>query len=112
RLPCGDDADDAGMIELGGDLGLAPEPRQKLLIRRQPGGEHLESDAPARPLLLRLVDLAHAALAQQADDLEFTETVMGLEHGSSSRGLCCRKKEFIYPQGGEQELFCGGWPQL
>ena len=71
------------------DAGLAPKALQSVVVVRQPGGKHLQRHGAARVLLLGLVDLAHAALAEQADDLEVVDGLASLQHGqlSAVRGL-------------------------
>src|SRR5947207_1039401 len=68
--------DGVGGVQLCGGLGLGLEPLQ--LPRVQRGGErqHLERDAAVQRDLLGLVDDAHAAAAELAEDAEVAEPAM------------------------------------
>ncbi|MEZ4300478.1 MAG: hypothetical protein R3B70_36370 [Polyangiaceae bacterium] len=59
---------DVGVAEVGGGDGLALEAGDDLLARALAGGEELEGDLLAQGLVHRLVDGAHAALAELADN--------------------------------------------
>ena len=61
------DLRDAGVVQPAQDLGLVGEALEER-GRGEAGADDLEGDSAARAVLLRLVDGAHAALAQQADD--------------------------------------------
>ncbi len=81
-----EDADDARVIEARQGVGLAPEALDRLGLRGQPRGQHLQRD-PARGVpLLRFVDLAHAALAERTDDLEVAEALTCVEQRTISTG--------------------------
>ena len=56
-----------GVVEPAEDLGLEPEALEHAR-RQQPPAHDLERDAPARRALLGLVDGAHSALTEQAQD--------------------------------------------
>jgi len=95
----GDDAHDAGMIEIGRHLSFAPESLQRIVILGEPGGQHLDGDFSVRVKLPGLVDLAHAAAAQEANDLEIVQTCARLQHGLSSwdkgRAYVCHAKRSV-----------------
>ena len=55
------DRDDVGMVEGRRRLRLALEAADALLVPHQLGRQNLERDAPLERLILRQVDLAHAA---------------------------------------------------
>ena len=63
------DGGDGGMAEAGQGLHLPLEQAQAALVG-EAAADHLERDAAARVLLLRLVDDAHAAFADAAQDPE------------------------------------------
>ena len=63
------DAHDVGVVDAGGDLDLALEAGQRLLVAPHLGQQQLHRDAPLRPDVARLPHLPHAARAQLADEL-------------------------------------------
>ncbi len=63
-----EDWHDVGMVQPGRSPRLALEPQDLLGIGEGRIGEDLERDAPAKRLLLGLVDHAHAAAADLAED--------------------------------------------
>ena len=64
-----DRVDDVVVRELGGDLGLALEPLDELLVLGQGVEQDLDGDDPVDADLLGLVDDPHRALAELLDDL-------------------------------------------
>jgi hypothetical protein len=69
--------DDVGMVELCGGMSLVFEPLQLLRVHHGSEWQHLERDAAAERDLLGLVDDAHAAAADLADDAEVAEDSCG-----------------------------------
>ena len=69
----GEDRHDVGVVQPGHGLGLAAEPLHRLLIGDGAESEDLERDAAAQRRLLGLVDHAHAAPAELAEDLELAQ---------------------------------------
>ena len=67
------DGHDVGVVQLGGGLGLVLEALQVLGVQRRGERQHLQRDAPAQGQLHGLVDDAHAAAADLADDLEIAQ---------------------------------------
>ena len=67
------DRHDAGMVEVGGRLGLAVEPLDVGLIGELAGEDHLECDGPVEADLPGLEDDPHAAAGDLADDLVVAE---------------------------------------
>ncbi len=63
------DVADVGMIQRGGCFGLSPETGFAFLITEQVGRKELQSDGTFEVGVLRLVDNAHAALAEFLGDL-------------------------------------------
>ncbi len=63
-----EDRHDIGMMQLGGGFGLALESPHLLGVEQRAGREHLECDSPAQRFLLGLVDHAHAAATDLAED--------------------------------------------
>ena len=59
---------DARMIERGERLRFAREPRQAIAVIGNGVGQHLQRDVPAEASVTRLVDLAHAARAEERAD--------------------------------------------
>ena len=76
-LAGGVDRHDVGVVQLGRRLGLAAEALHRLGRQSQAGGEHLERHLAVERDLPRLVDDAHAAAAELADDLEIAEPSVG-----------------------------------
>ena len=60
--------DDVGVVEQGRRLGLALEALQGLVVGAEAGGERLEGDEAVQHGVVGLVDLAHRAAAELADD--------------------------------------------
>jgi hypothetical protein len=69
--------DDVRVVELGDRLGLGEEPDEGVGPGVQPGEDDLEGDGPAGPELAGVVDDAHAAAAELADDLETRRIEVG-----------------------------------
>ena len=63
-----EDRHDVGVVQPGRRLRLALEPPHLLGVQQRAGREHLQGHAPAQRLLLGLVDDAHAAPADLAED--------------------------------------------
>ena len=57
------------MLERGGELGFLDEPAAPLGIGDELGRQDFQRDEAVQPLVARLVDLAHAAGAEQRADL-------------------------------------------
>jgi hypothetical protein len=64
-----DDVDDVRVAEARDGVRLAPEARQRLLVARQLGGQHLGGETAREVLVGDLVDRSHAALLDQSDDV-------------------------------------------
>ena len=62
------DGDDAGSVEGGGGARLLLQPRHPIGIAREQRRQDLDRDVAVQPRIARLVDLAHAAGAQQRQD--------------------------------------------
>ena len=69
----GEDRHDVGVVQPGDGLGLAMEPMHRLLIGHGAKPENLQGHATAQRGLLGLVDDAHAAAAELADDPELAQ---------------------------------------
>ena len=69
----GVDRHDVRVVQLRRRLGLVLEALQLPGVQRRRERQHLEGDAPAQRQLHRLVDDAHAAAADLADDAEIAE---------------------------------------
>ncbi len=69
----GEDRHDVGMVQPRDGLGLAMEPLHGLLVRDGAEPEDLQGHPTAERGLLGLVDDAHAAAADLADDAEIAE---------------------------------------
>ena len=67
------DGDDVGMVEASGGARLELEPPQVVGAQERVEREDLEGDAASEGHLLGLVDEAHAAAADRADDAEVTQ---------------------------------------
>ncbi len=63
-----EDRHDVGVVQPGRGLRLTLEPAHLLGVEQRPGREHLRGHAAAQRLLLGLVDHAHAAAADLAED--------------------------------------------
>ena len=63
------DGDDVRVVERAGRLGLVLEAAQPLGVLGEVGVDDLERHIAREPLVARAVDLAHAALAEERDDL-------------------------------------------
>ena len=72
-LAGGVDRHDVGVVQLGRRLGLAAEALHGVGGQAQPAAEDLEGHLAVERDLARLVDDAHAAAADLADDLEVAE---------------------------------------
>src|SRR5262249_60165341 len=64
-----EDLDDVGMLEAGDRLALDAESFELVLAGMLAGDHHLEGDDPVEPGLPRLVNHAHPAPAELAQDL-------------------------------------------
>ena len=64
---------DVGVVQPRGGLRLAAEALQLLGVQQRLLGQHLDGDVPVERLLERLVDNAHAAAADLADDAEIAQ---------------------------------------
>src|SRR5688500_9160858 len=75
------------MIERRKHARLALEPRQTVRIGDESGGQDLDRDITPEARVVCAINLAHPADAQQAGDLERTETAAESEgHGVEERG--------------------------
>jgi hypothetical protein len=68
---------DVRVVQRGDALRLAIEPRLELGIVGQPSRQDLDGDGALEPRVAGLVDLAHAACPERADDLVRTESGPG-----------------------------------
>ena len=78
----GVDRDDVRVVERGGGAGFVLEAGELLLVEHRGERQHLQRDAAAERDLLGLVDDAHAAAAQLAEDAEVAEDA---DRSSSTR---------------------------
>ena len=69
----GVDRHDVGVVQLAGGVGFVAEACQSARVEHRREGQHLQGDSPAERDLLGLVDDAHAAAADLADDAEVAE---------------------------------------
>ena len=69
--------DDVGMIEGCGRPRFTVEPRQPVLVRGHIRRQHLECNLSAEPSVEGSIHLAHAALAEVADDFIDAEATAG-----------------------------------
>src|SRR5713226_6200919 len=69
----GEDGDDVGVVQLRGGVSFVLEALQLPGIERAGEGEDFQGDPPAERDLLGLVDDAHAAPADLADDAEIAQ---------------------------------------
>ena len=69
----GEDRHDIGVVQPGDGLGLALEPLHRLLVGHDAEPQDLQGHAAAERGLLGLVDDAHAAAAELADDPELAQ---------------------------------------
>ena len=76
-----EDLDDVGVLELGDGLGLGQEPGGGLGAGVLAGQDHLQGDGAVEPDLAGLVDHAHAAAAELAQDLVAGERGVGTPWG-------------------------------
>jgi hypothetical protein len=60
---------DVGVLQARDGPGLTLKPGAEIRIRTEVGGKDFDGDGALQPRVARLVDLAHAARAQCADDL-------------------------------------------
>ena len=72
-LPDLEDRDDAGMVEVGGRLGLGVEAFDVGVVGELTGEDHLERDRPIEAHLPRLEYDAHSPAGDLADDLVVAE---------------------------------------
>ena len=79
------DADDVGVVEVGGGLGLAPEPGHEVGVVGVLGEQDLDRDRPVELQVAGEEHLGHAALAEAAVQLVAAVEDGGLRHGGSSR---------------------------
>ena len=63
-----EDGHDVGVVEVGGGLGLPPEPLHEGRVAGELGEQHLERDAAVEELVVGQVDLGHPAPGQVPDD--------------------------------------------
>ncbi len=68
-----EDRHDVRVVELGGSLGLALEPQPLLVVADHLGRQDLQCHMAAERNLLGLVDHAHPAMADLADDPEIAD---------------------------------------
>ena len=81
---------DVWMVQRGQDFGLASEPGEPFGIIGQGSRQHLDRDLAFQVRVRGAIDLAHAACAEQGDDLVGAEARTGSEcHwvGGSIAGL-------------------------
>src|SRR5262249_34848643 len=95
--------DHVRMVEPRENHGLAPEALGEGRILARVEREHLEGDEALDPRLARLVDGAHAALAEEREDLELREAARDLGErrcgtptgpGPGGRGVAPRPRRF------------------
>ncbi len=79
----GEHGDNAGVVELGGRLGLGAETLKLPWVQGRGEGQHLEGDLAVQRDLLRLVDDAHAPAAHLAQQAEIAQLA---HRGSRRRG--------------------------
>ena len=104
RLAAVVDRDDVRMVQRGGVLRLAPEPLDELGVVRVAVVEDLDRDPPAELLILREVDVGHAAGAELPDD--HVPPVEERVYEGIARGHgCVKPKDTISGAGGFR-----GWP--
>ena len=90
-LADGEDGHDVRMVDLGRGLGFVLEAGDVLFVDGGGSGQDLEGDAAAEGDLLRLVDDAHAAAADFADEAEVAElarecrAVIAIREGGGGR---------------------------
>ena len=80
------DGGDVRVLEAAEDLRLAVEHAGVQVVDVVALAHHLEGDAAARVLLLGLPDDAHAALAEQADDLVLADRLRHRPRGCPAAG--------------------------
>lgn len=68
-----EDGDDVGVAQPSGGPRLAAKPQHFLFGEQRVPGKHLDRHVPIERLLVRLVDDAHPAAANLADDLEVAQ---------------------------------------
>jgi hypothetical protein len=74
------DLDDAGMSDAVGGAGLVLEATRRVPIGGKVGAQHLDRHAALDPLVERLVDYPHTALAELAHDTVGTDCRMLCDH--------------------------------
>ena len=67
------------MVQVGGRLRFVLEALELLRVQRRGEGQHLQGHPPAQRELHRLVDDAHAAAADLADDAEVAQRPLRLD---------------------------------
>ena len=92
------DRGDAGVLQTSQGLGFALEELHLLLVHQPAAPDDLQGDGPAGMLLLRLVDHAHPAFAELADQPIAADPLA--ERGRSSGG-----KEGISRAGGDGKFY-------
>jgi hypothetical protein len=101
---------DVRVVQRGGGAGLVFEPLQVTRIEHRGERQDLEGDAAAQRELLGLVDHAHAAaadLADQAEVAEFAETE-GVGPLGFPGVIVARAQAGHHAGGGQQLAECGG----
>ena len=73
------DLRDVGMVERSQNLCFTLKPRQSLWVGRERFGEDLERHLPLELGISRLIDLSHAALADEGGDVVVTEAGADVE---------------------------------
>ena len=74
------DADDAGVVQLGQRRRLTLEALDGAALARQGRRQHFEGHGPLGVVLKHFVYLAHAAPAEEADDLEVAQAFVCPQH--------------------------------
>ena len=73
------DRADVGVIQRRCRPRFAHQPLTRCLVGGAPGRQHLDGEVASQPRVAGTIDLAHAAGAEQADDLVGTEHRSGFE---------------------------------
>jgi hypothetical protein len=107
---------DVGIVEGGEDFGLALESREPLRVAGHRRRQYLDRDLPLEARVGGAIDLAHAAFAEQTENLVGPETLTGGEgHGD---GIIADKLRHLYPRqsmrisSGRSPRWTLLWPQL
>ena len=74
------DRRDVGMIQCGERLRLAPESGEAVRVVREGSRQNLQGDIAIQPSVASPVHLAHAAGAEERDDLVGTDACRGGKH--------------------------------